>query len=41
MVTFAGSHPMITHGQPLEAADIVSLLLDGLRAPAPRGDRSC
>jgi len=53
MVTFAGSHPMITHGQPLTAREIVSLLLDGLRAPAgtdapavaatgaPRGDRSC
>jgi AcrR family transcriptional regulator len=50
MVTFAGSHPMITHGQPLTATEIVSLLLDGLRAPAgaqnpplvpSRGDRSC
>jgi len=37
MVTFAGSHPMITHGQPLTAPDIVSLLLDGLRAPAGAG----
>ena len=34
MVTFAGSHPMITHGQPLTAPEIVSLLLDGLRTPA-------
>jgi AcrR family transcriptional regulator len=33
MVTFAGSHPMITHGQPLTAPEIVSLLLDGIRAP--------
>jgi AcrR family transcriptional regulator len=53
MVTFAGSHPMITHGQPLTAPEIVSLLLDGIRAPAgsavppaqsfapSRGDRSC
>jgi AcrR family transcriptional regulator len=53
MVTFAGSHPMITHGQPLTAPEIVSLLLDGIRGPgsagvpslhpsAPsRGDRSC
>jgi AcrR family transcriptional regulator len=53
LLTFAGSHPMITHGQPLTAREIVSLLLDGLRAPAgsdvpavaaagaPRGDRSC
>jgi AcrR family transcriptional regulator len=53
LVTFAGSHPMITHGQPLTAPEIVSLLLDGIRGPgsagvpslhpsAPsRGDRSC
>ena len=50
MVTFAGSHPMITHGQPLTAPEIVSLLLDGLRVPAgalnpplvpSRGERSC
>jgi AcrR family transcriptional regulator len=33
MVTFAGSHPMITHGQALTAPEIVSLLLDGIRAP--------
>jgi AcrR family transcriptional regulator len=33
LVTFAGSHPMITHGQPLTAPEIVSLLLDGIRAP--------
>ena len=37
MVTFAGSHPMITHGQPLTAPEIVSLLLDGLRAPMVSG----
>jgi AcrR family transcriptional regulator len=37
MVTFAGSHPMITHGQPLTAPEIVSLLLDGLRAPVGSG----
>jgi len=49
LVTFAGSHPMITHGQPLTAPEIVSLLLDGIRAPGcavvptvpSRGDRSC
>jgi AcrR family transcriptional regulator len=46
LLTFAGSHPMITHGQPLTAPEIVSLLLDGIRAPghpsaASRGDRSC
>ena len=33
LLTFAGSHPMITHGQPLTAPEIVSLLLDGIRAP--------
>jgi AcrR family transcriptional regulator len=49
MLTFAGTHPMITHGQQaLAAPEIVSLLLDGIRAPGPvppaassRGDRSC
>ena len=49
LITFAGSHPMITHGQPLTAPEIVSLLLDGIRAPGcavaaraqSRGDRSC
>jgi AcrR family transcriptional regulator len=35
LLTFAGSHPMITHGQPLSAPEIVSLLLDGIRAPGP------
>jgi AcrR family transcriptional regulator len=38
MVTFAGSHPMITHGEPLSAPEIVSLLLDGLRGHAGSGD---
>ena len=34
MLTFAGTHPMITYGQqPLTAPEIVSLLLDGIRAP--------
>lgn len=50
MLTFAGTHPMITYGQqPLTAPEIVSLLLDGIRAPGQsvvptalsRGDRSC
>jgi AcrR family transcriptional regulator len=36
LVTFAGSHPRITHGRPLTPAEIVSLLLDGVRLhPAP------
>ena len=41
MVTFAGSHPMITHGEPLSAPEIVSLLLDGLRGHAGSGDPAC
>jgi AcrR family transcriptional regulator len=32
LVTFAGSHPRITDGNPLTADEIVDLLLDGLRA---------
>jgi AcrR family transcriptional regulator len=50
LVTVAGSHPRITHGRPLPPAEIVSLLLDGVRlraAPVPltaapsTGDLSC
>jgi AcrR family transcriptional regulator len=50
LVTVAGSHPRIIHGPPLPAAEIVSLLLDGLRRPtaaaplpttSPTGDLSC
>lgn len=31
MMTFAGSHPKINDGQPLTAAEIVAVLLDGIR----------
>jgi AcrR family transcriptional regulator len=31
-VTFAGSHPRLAEGQPLTAGEIVTLLLDGIRA---------
>jgi AcrR family transcriptional regulator len=31
LVTFAGSHPMITNGQPLSAGEVTDLLLDGVR----------
>jgi hypothetical protein len=49
MVTFAGTHPLMTHGQPLSAVEIVSLLLDGVRvrtegiaqSTPSEGDRSC
>ncbi|GAB3677553.1 TetR/AcrR family transcriptional regulator [Angustibacter aerolatus] len=35
VLTFAGTHPLITDGQPMTADEIVSTLLDGLRT---RGD---
>lgn len=36
MMTFAGAHPKINEGQPLTAAEIVAVLLDGTRArPEP------
>jgi AcrR family transcriptional regulator len=31
MMTFAGSHPKINDGQPLTAAEIIAVLLDGIR----------
>lgn len=37
LLTFAGTHPHITDGQPLSADEIVTLLLDGVRS----GGRSC
>lgn len=37
LLTFAGTHPHITDGQPLSADQIVTLLLDGVRS----GGRSC
>jgi hypothetical protein len=33
LVTFSGSHPLIAHGQPLTAEEIVSLLLHGILEP--------
>lgn len=49
LVTFAGSHPMITDNQPLTPEEIVELLLDGVRHrggihhdnPDEREDHSC
>lgn len=43
LTTIAGSHPMITDGQPLTAAEITDLLLDGVRRPIdhPRKDHAC
>ncbi len=35
LVTFAGTHPRITDGDPLTADEIVDLLLGGLRAHSP------
>lgn len=31
-ITFAGTHPRISEGMPLTAAEVVSVLLDGIRA---------
>jgi AcrR family transcriptional regulator len=36
LLVFAGSHPLITDGQPLTTRQIVGVLLDGLRTRAPR-----
>jgi AcrR family transcriptional regulator len=33
LVTFSGSHPLISYGQPLTAEEIVSLLLHGILEP--------
>lgn len=49
LVTFAGSHPMITDNQPLSPMQIVDVLLDGVRqhgdthhdTEGERGDTSC
>lgn len=38
LVTFAGSHPMITDGRPLSADEITDLLLDGVRRRAGHDD---
>lgn len=35
LVTFAGTHPRITDGEPLTSDEIVDLILGGLRAHAP------
>jgi AcrR family transcriptional regulator len=32
LMTFAGTHPRITENQPLAAAEVVDILLDGIRA---------
>lgn len=36
LMMFAGTHPLITEGQPLTANQIVSLLLDGVRDRCPQ-----
>jgi AcrR family transcriptional regulator len=33
LITFSGSHPLISHGQPLTADEIVDLLLHGITTP--------
>jgi AcrR family transcriptional regulator len=38
LLTFAGTHPMITDGSPLTAEEIVSVLLDGVRQRHPDGE---
>lgn len=37
LITFSGSHPLISHGQPLSPEEIVDLLLHGITT-TPRGD---
>jgi hypothetical protein len=40
LITFSGSHPLISDGQLLTVEEIVGLLLDGVLArPAAEGDR--
>jgi AcrR family transcriptional regulator len=40
LVTFSGSHPLISHGQPLTAEEIVDLLLHGIWHDTS-GDTTC
>jgi AcrR family transcriptional regulator len=40
LVTFSGSHPLISHGQPLTAQEIVDLLLHGIWHDTS-GDTTC
>ena len=35
LLTFAGTHPRITDGNPLSSDEIIDLLMDGLRARSP------
>ena len=39
LLTFSGTHPLITDGQLLTAEEIVTVLLDGVLLPA--GDAAC
>jgi AcrR family transcriptional regulator len=41
LLVFAGTHPMITDGRPLDAQQIVSVLLDGLLDPTTEKDPGC
>jgi AcrR family transcriptional regulator len=41
LVTFAGTHPRITDGNPLTSDEIIDLLMDGLRAHSPSPPGSC
>jgi hypothetical protein len=41
LVTFSGSHPLISHGQPLTPEEIVELVLHGIIDTAPTGGTSC
>jgi AcrR family transcriptional regulator len=35
LITFSGSHPLISHGQPLSAEEIVDVLLHGISGDTP------
>jgi AcrR family transcriptional regulator len=41
LLVFSGTHPMIADGRPLDAPQIVTILLDGLLAPTTPEDPRC
>lgn len=40
MLLFSATHPVICGGEPMSPAEIVSVVLDGVRRPTARSDRS-
>jgi AcrR family transcriptional regulator len=39
LLVFSGTHPKLTDGRPLSAAEVVGILLDGMARPEPRVHR--